>query len=177
LISETASSKRTGVYFTSFFAGEDYNIKAFAKGYWVYKENLNINQITTFENITHDILLNKVFLDEEIKSDNLRFESESVELSPLAKAELDNILTLLFLNPSIHVEVIGHTDNLEALVTNALDLSTGRASSVASYLVKHGLRESRVKIKGVEDKFPKSNEDSNSGREKNRRVEIRVTAF
>ncbi len=177
LISETASSKRTGVYFTSFFAGDDYNIKASAHGYWVYKEDLNINQITTFENITKDILLNKIFLGEEIKTDNLKFESESAELSPLAKAELDNILALLFLNPTVHIEILGHADNLESLITDALKLSKTRASSVASYLVKHGLREERIKIKGLGSSDPKSFEDTNSGRQRNRLVEIKVTAF
>jgi len=177
LISETASSKRTGVYFTSFFAGDDYNIKASAKGYWVYKEDLNINQITTFENITKDILLNKIFLGEEIKADNLKFDSESAELSPLAKAELDNILALLFLNPTVHIEILGHADNLESLITDAIQLSKTRASSVASYLVKHGLRESRIKIKGLGSSYPKSFEDTNAGRQKNRSVEIKVTAF
>ena len=43
LISETASSNRTGVYFTSFFAGDNYSLKAYSKGYWVFKENLNLH--------------------------------------------------------------------------------------------------------------------------------------
>jgi len=177
LISETASSKRTGVYFTSFFAGENYNITVSSHGYWVTKEDLNINQITTFENITKDILLNEIFLGEEIKNDNLKFDNESSELSPLAKAELDNILSTLFLNPTVHIEILGHTDNLEALVTDAPKLSKTRAAAVASYLVKNGLKESRVKIKGLGDDAPISKEDTNAGREKNRSVEIRVNAF
>lgn len=177
LISETASSKRTGVYFTSFFAGEDYSIKASSHGYWVYQENLNVNQITTFENITHDILLNEIFLGEEIKTDNLKFDNESAELSPLAKAELDVVLTTLFLNPTVHIEILGHTDNLEALITDATKLSESRASAVASYLVKHGLKESKIKIKGLGETDQISFDDTNEGRQKNRSVQIKVTAF
>ncbi len=177
LISETASSKRTGVYFTSFFAERQYNITAVSKGYWIYKADLNINQITTFENITHDILLNKIFLDEEIKTENLKFKKESDELSPLALAELDNLLPTLFINPAIHIEISGHTDNIEALLLSPTELSKARASAVASYLVKHGLKESRIQIKALGNSSPISQDDSETGRARNRRVEIKVAAF
>ncbi|MCF6366128.1 MAG: OmpA family protein [Bacteroidales bacterium] len=177
LISETASSKRTGVYFTSFFAGKDYNIKATSKGYWTYKANLNIQQVTTFENITHDILLKKIVIDEEIKTDNLSFKPENAELSPLAMAELDNMLSILFLNPDIHIEISGHTDNMEALLVNPIELSKIRASSVASYLVKNGLDEARMKIRAMGNSSPRTQDDSDAGRARNRRVEIRVAAF
>jgi len=177
LISETASSKRTGVYFTSFFAGNDYNIKATSKGYWTYKANLNIQQVTTFENITHDILLKKIIINEEIKTDNLHFKSYKAELSPLAMAELDNMLSTLFLNPSIHIEISGHSDNIEALTVNPIELSNARATSVASYLVKHGLSEKRIIIKSMGNSSPVTQDDSNSGRARNRRVEIRVAAY
>ncbi|MCD6555600.1 MAG: carboxypeptidase regulatory-like domain-containing protein, partial [Bacteroidales bacterium] len=90
LISETASSRRTGVYFTSFFAGDNYTIKVKAQGYWTYTEDLYLNQITTFDNVNRDILLRKTYIDEEIRTENLKFKSESSELSALAKAELDN---------------------------------------------------------------------------------------
>ena len=177
LISETASSNRTGVYFTSFFAGDAYNIKVFAKGYWVVKENLNIQQVTTFENITKDVLLRKMNIDDEIKMDNLGFKSESAQLSPLAKAELDNMISMLNLNSSVHIEVSGHTDNIEALLTNAVQLSDARAKNVAAYLVKNGLQENRIKIKAMGNSDPISKEDTERGREQNRRVDIKVAGF
>ncbi len=177
LISETASSKRTGVYFTSFFAGDNYYIKTTAKGYWTYKADLNIQQVTTFENLNHDILLNKIFLEEEIKTDNLNFKSESATLSPLAKAELDNIVNLLYLNPSVHIEVLGHADNVEALILNPTGLSEARATVVAAYLIKRGIREHRIKTKGLSNLFPKTTDDSEDGRARNRIAEIIVTAF
>ncbi len=177
LISETASSKRTGVYFTSFFAGEDYSIKAETEGYWTYRANLNINQVTTFENVTHDILIKKINLDDEIKTDNLKFNSEKSNLSPLAMAELDNILSMFFANPSVHIEISGHTDNVEALLVSPLELSKARASAVASYLVKNGLDEKRIKIKVLGNTSPATLDDSETGRARNRRVELRVAAY
>ncbi len=177
LISETASSNRTGVYFTSFFAGDNYYLKAYSKGYWVYTENLNIQQVTTFENINLDVMLKKIIIDEEIKEDKFRFKSESAELTPLAKAELDNILALLSLNPSIHIEISGHTDNIETLLVNAKQLSVARASAVAAYLVKNGMKENQIKIIARGNSDPKSKEDSEDGRTRNRRVDIKVAGF
>jgi outer membrane protein OmpA-like peptidoglycan-associated protein len=177
LISETASSNRTGIYFTSFFAGENYDIRVFSKGYWVYKDFLNIQQVTTFENLTVDVLLKKINIDDEIKTDNLRFRSENADLSPLAQAELDNIVSLLYLNPSVYIEVSGHTDNIEALLTDPKKLSLSRAKAVADYLIKEGIPENRIKLIAMGSTRPVTKEDSEDGRARNRRVEIRVAAF
>ncbi|NPA67258.1 MAG: OmpA family protein [Chlorobi bacterium] len=177
LISETASSRRTGVYFTSFFAGENYGIKVKAKGYWTYTEDLYINQITTFDNINKDILLQKIYIDEELKTENLKFKPESSELSPLAKAELDNLLGTLFLNPEVIIEIDGHVDDMEALMTDGRQLSKERAEAVANYLIKHGLSPKRVKIKALSNSDPKSNIDSPEGRARNRRVSIKIAGF
>jgi len=177
LISETASSRRTGVYFTSFFAGSNYNIKVKAKGYWTYSEDLYLNQITTFDNINRDILLRKMYIDEEIKTENLRFKSENSELSALAKAELDNLISILFLNPDVIIEIGGHTDDMEALSVNGRQLSESRAKTVAAYLESHGLSKKRIKIKAMSNNDPKSRLDSPEGRAQNRRVTIKVAGF
>ncbi len=177
LISETASSRRTGVYFTSFFAGENYNIKVKAKGYWTYTEDLYLNQVTTFDNVNRNILLRKTYIDEEIRTENLRFKSGSAELSPLAKAELDNLITTLFQNPEIIIEIGGHVDDMEALTLDGKKLSLTRAETVADYLKKHGLSEKRIKLRAYSNFSPKSQLDTPEGRAQNRRVTIKVAGF
>jgi outer membrane protein OmpA-like peptidoglycan-associated protein len=177
LISETASSNRTGIYFTSFFAGENYSIRVFSKGYWVHKEFLNIQQVTTFENLTTDVMLKKINIDEEIKTDNLRFSTENSELSPLAKAELDNIITLLFLNPQVHIEISGHADNIEALIIDPKRISESRAKAVAAYLTAGGIQNNRIKIVAMGSTRPVTKDDTEDSRARNRRVEIRIAAY
>ncbi|NOZ35069.1 MAG: OmpA family protein [Chlorobi bacterium] len=177
LISETASSRRTGVYFTSFFAGDNYNIKVKAKGYWTYSEDLYINQITTFDNVNRDVLLRKIFIDEEIKTENLLFKTGKSELSALAHAELDNLISTLFLNPDVIIEINGHVDDMEALTVNDKQLSEMRAKAVAEYLTKKGLSAKRIKIRAVSNSDPKSRLDTPEGRAQNRRVSIKVAGF
>ncbi len=177
LISETASSRRTGVYFTSFFAGDNYLIKVKAKGYWTYQDELFISQVTTFDNINKDILMKKIYIDEEMKTENLKFKPQSAELSALAHAELDNLLSTLFLNPDVIIEVDGHVDDKEALLVNGKQLSEARAKAVASYLIKHGLSKSRVKIRALSNSDPISRLDTPEGRAQNRCVNIKVAGF
>ena len=177
LISETASSRRTGVYFTSFFAGDSYTIKVKALGYWTYTEDLYLNQVTTFDNVNRDILLRKTYIDEEIKTENLKFKSENSELSALAKAELDNLVSILFLNPDVIIEIGGHTDDMEALSINGKQLSETRAKAVAAYMKQHGLSEKRIKIRALSNHDPKSRLDTPEGRALNRRVSIIVAGF
>jgi outer membrane protein OmpA-like peptidoglycan-associated protein len=177
LISETVSSERTGVYFTTFFAGKNYTIKAESDGYWVYYDKLEINQITTFDNITRDIMMRKIVKDEKLRTENLHFETDKSELSTAARAELDVILTLLFQNPTIKIEISGHTDEVEALKTNAQKLSEDRAKSVATYLKSHGLPPERTEIIGKGATDPATADPSEAGRTKNRRVDLKVVKF
>jgi outer membrane protein OmpA-like peptidoglycan-associated protein len=177
LISETVSSERTGIYFTTFFAGKNYTIKAETDGYWVYYDKLEINQITTFDNITRDILLRKINQDEKLRTENLTFSPEKSDLSTAAQAELDNILSLLFMNPTVKVEISGHADDVEAIKTNAQKLSDDRAKAIANYLKSHGLPPQRVEIVGRASTSPVSNDASEAGRAKNRRVELKVLKF
>ncbi len=177
LISETVSSERTGIYFTTFFAGKNYTIKAETDGYWVYYDKLEINQITTFDNITRDILLRKINQDEKLRTENLTFYPEKSDLSTAAQAELDNILSLLFMNPTVKVEISGHADDVEAIKTNAQKLSDDRAKAIANYLKSHGLPPQRLEIVGRASTSPVSNDASEAGRAKNRRVELKVLKF
>lgn len=81
------------------------------------------------------------------------------------------------------IEVVGHTDNvpvakpetLERFPRGNLELSLGRALSVADFLVKSGgVTASRIACVGYGEHRPVSDNRSEDGRRKNRRVEIRV---
>ncbi|MCD6556071.1 MAG: OmpA family protein, partial [Bacteroidales bacterium] len=129
------------------------------------------------DNVNRDILLRKTYIDEEIRTENLKFKSESSELSALAKAELDNLVSTLFLNPDIIIEIGGHTDDMEALSVNAKQLSEMRAKAVADYMKQRGLSEKRMKIRALSNHDPKSRLDTPEGKAQNRRVSIIVAGF
>lgn len=177
LVAEAASSLRTGEYYTTFFAGESYELIAESKNYWNYKEKLEIDQITAFDNITRDILLNKIYEGEVLRVDNLTFSYGRFDLSQIAKVQLDVVIKRLTDNPSVHVQIVGYTDNIEAINLNAKSVSEQRANSVADYLKSKGLQPNRISIKGEGDKNPAHDNDTENGRAMNRRVEIIVLKY
>ena len=136
---------------------------------------LDLNQITTIENINRNVMMDKIEEEEELSTNNLYFETRSSELNPTAKAELDKIKELLQLNPTIVVQCIGHTDNTEA---NADKLSIDRAKAVSKYLYESGLSDNNMeKPLGMGSTDPDNTDNSEEGRKLNRRVTIKVVSF
>ena len=69
--------------------------------------------------------------------------------------------------------IIGHTDNIGNYHFNE-NLSLNRAKAVCDYLIEQGVHHDRLKFEGKGSKQPLANNDSEIGRQKNRRVEIKI---
>jgi outer membrane protein OmpA-like peptidoglycan-associated protein len=105
---------------------------------------------------------------------NFFFDSGKSDLKQESLVELENIQKLLASNPSLKVQINGHTDNLGSAATNKV-LSLKRSTSVVDYLVSHGIAASRLSAKGYGSERPiVSNDDEQGGREINRRTEIEI---
>jgi outer membrane protein OmpA-like peptidoglycan-associated protein len=76
--------------------------------------------------------------------------------------------------PSLKVEISGHTDNIGSETTNQ-KLSEDRANSVVSYLSKKGVTSSRLAGKGYGSSKPVASNNSEDGRQQNRRTEFEIT--
>jgi outer membrane protein OmpA-like peptidoglycan-associated protein len=86
---------------------------------------------------------------------------------------LDIVAHILKANPSISVEVQGHTDNKGKHDYN-VDLSQRRAESVKAYLVEQGVDEWRLKAVGYGPDKPIASNATKKGRDENRRVEFHI---
>ena len=86
---------------------------------------------------------------------------------------LDLAAEILIKYPEMQVEIAGHTDNLGPEAYN-LKLSQGRAQAVVDYLVKTGVAATQLSAKGYGESLPLKSNDSEAGRERNRRVELRI---
>lgn len=165
------SSSQTGDYNISFMADDSYLLEVLADGYWYHSENLNLNQVTTFLNVTKDILLKPISIGSKIEL-NIRFGINKTDLAPESVAELNRLIKLLKDNGNIKIEVQGHSDDLEALSNP--QISEERAKKVARYLIENGF--SNLQIRGFGNTVPISSNDTEQGRETNRRVEIEVVS-
>lgn len=99
------------------------------------------------------------------------FPYNSNELTREAMAALDQIADFLTAHPELKVAVRGYTDAVGALSYN-LSVSQFRANSIKSYLVGKGVAASNLTAQGMGPKDPLASNETQSGREQNRRVEI-----
>ena len=94
-------------------------------------------------------------------------------MQPASFAELDGLADFLRKNPTVRVEIGGHTDSVGDDAANRL-LSENRARSVCNYLISNGLAENRLAAKGYGETQPVGENATEAGRAANRRVECRV---
>ena len=103
--------------------------------------------------------------------EDVLFEVNGAALQPGAQTELLRLADYLKRNPDRKILIEGHTDNTGGSDYN-LQLSQLRAQSVESYLVSSGVPADRIRAIGYGETRPEAPNDSATGRQQNRRVEI-----
>ncbi len=104
---------------------------------------------------------------------NLFFDTGKAVLRPESRTELDKLQQFFKANPSLKVEIAGHTDNVGSSSAN-LKLSQERANAVVSYLVSKGIARTVFKAQGYGDSQPAVANTTEENRQLNRRIELRV---
>lgn len=104
---------------------------------------------------------------------NLLFEKQLFNIQTKSFEELKSLAQVLALRQDIMIEVEGHTDNRGDDAEN-MQLSKDRANEVKAYLVKNGIEGNRVKVSYYGETKPMGNNESESGRQMNRRVRIKI---
>lgn len=105
---------------------------------------------------------------------DLLFDTSDFELQEKNKEILDTLLSIVSnIEEEFFVKVSGHTDNTGELKYN-VSLSESRAKAVSFYLFKNGLPAKAIDYRGFASLKPIASNDTEEGREKNRRVEIKI---
>ncbi len=102
---------------------------------------------------------------------HVTFEQSSYNLLPSSYPELDKLADYLRKNPSLTVEIVGHTDNVGDPRLN-LALSENRAKVVRHYIIEKGIVEERITAKGYGGTRPLTSNANETERAQNRRVEL-----
>lgn len=160
------------------------------------KENKTIDTLFT-DNISSDIEPVQMGVGTKFTLENIEYDFDKSTLRPASKVELDRLVIILNEQKDIKVEISSHTDakrNVEmakrafkqrgqTYTKEAHDkmskaynnrLSQRRAQSVVTYLVKHGIAKSRLVAKGSGEEEPIATNDTEEGRQKNRRTQFKV---
>ncbi len=127
----------------------------------------------TTERIMKELASGAVRSGQTIQMQKLQFEADSTNITDDNKPLLDEIYVFLKDNPSIVVEIGGHTNNLPP-PEYCDELSTARARAVAEYLVQQGIDPERVFYKGYGKRKPLFSNATEDGRRRNQRVEIKI---
>lgn len=112
--------------------------------------------------------------DSLITLGDLLFEYNSDKLQSAHITPLESLAVFLHARPNINVEVTGHTDNTGQERHN-VSLSTRRAQVVMEYLVDHGAVFERITFEGFGSSRPVADNKTAQGRQRNRRVEVRLS--
>ncbi|HTJ23536.1 MAG TPA: OmpA family protein [Gemmatimonadaceae bacterium] len=105
----------------------------------------------------------------------LLFDFDSDRLRAESKTNLDNLAKSLSDFGDSKLLLVGHTDDVGTDSYN-LDLSRRRAAAVADYLISRGVPAARIATSGRGEAEPVAPNDTDSDRQKNRRVEVAISA-
>ncbi len=113
---------------------------------------------------------------EEVKwfdFDRILFSTGSAELNPASLDQIGGIYEILNAYPNIEVKIGGYTDNVGDPAQN-LQLSQARAERIMKELITMGISSNRLKAEGYGEQHPVGDNNTEEGRELNRRVALRV---
>ncbi|MFN4145264.1 MAG: OmpA family protein [Runella sp.] len=165
---------RTGEYKIVLPKGIKYGMRAVAKDFIAEGQNIDLTDIKDFKEVTgKNLTLVPIQVNEVGVLNNLFFDTGKAELRPESYPELDRMVLTFNENPGLVLEIGGHTDNVGSDASN-LKLSQDRADAVREYLIGKGIEPDRVQSKGYGEAKPKSTNDTEEGRQTNRRVEFKI---
>ena len=127
-----------------------------------FKDNINI--------VTYEEMKEK---QTSVRINNIFFDFNESKLKSESYLELDRLYKFLNDNPAINIEVSGHTDNVGSDEYNQ-NLSLARANTVKDYLTGKGINAGRITSKGYGKSNPVATNDTDEGRQLNRRVEFKI---
>lgn len=175
----TQSKPDKGDYEINLPGGELYAIRAEAAGYVSESRTLDLRDLSVDKKVDANFVLRAIEvvpIEKEaiIRLNTILFDFAKAELKPDAFPELERVVELMRARPAMVIEVGGHTDNIGSDEFNQ-NLSEQRANAVLKFIVSKGIHKGRVTAVGYGEKKPRvSNDDEESGRELNRRVEFRI---
>ncbi|MBI3501623.1 MAG: PD40 domain-containing protein [Bacteroidetes bacterium] len=173
VIATFKSNSATGKYLVSLPAGKNYGIAVKKEGYLFHSENFDIPASASSQEFVKDIPMKNIAVGSKIVLKNIFFDFDKATLRPESTAELERLMKFLTDIPSMKIEISGHTDSKGADDYN-MKLSQNRAQSVVDYLASHGIDKSRLTAKGYGETKPIATNDTDEGRQLNRRTEFEI---
>lgn len=172
----TVKSDPQGNFLVPLPVGKDYAFNVNKSGYLFYSDNFSLkdkNPETPFEK---NIPLQPIEANASVVLHNIFFDSKAYALKPSSVSELEKLIRLLQENPTMKIEISGHTDNVGSDKDNLL-LSENRAKAVVNYLTEKGIAAGRLTAHGYGETQPLAGNETEEGRAQNRRTAFKVISL
>ncbi len=163
----TAQSADDGFIETPLTEG-DYIAHLTAQGYMPKDDTLH------FVRDTFDLYMQHIKEGIKVKIENLFFATNKTYILPQSEQAMSDLANFLLENPSVKIHIEGHTDAVGTDEANQI-LSEGRANSVRNDLTKRGVAADRMTAEGKGEREFVADNDTEEGRQLNRRVEFTIT--
>jgi outer membrane protein OmpA-like peptidoglycan-associated protein len=175
-ISDVTADPKNGEYLMVLTEGADYALYVDKEGYLFQSLSFNYSEQAEKkiqEPVHIDIYLQPITKGKETVLNNIFFDTDKYEIKDISKPELNKVAGFLKDNPEISISINGHTDNQGGEAYNK-ELSTKRAKAVYQYLIASGISEERLKYQGFGQSKPIASNDTQEGRQKNRRIAFEI---
>lgn len=144
-------------------------------GHYMDKQQQEMEAALADEQARHELEIQQLE-NETLKIDianEVSFDFDSAALKPAFTPTLDKVAGVLQRYPNTIIHVVGHTDSVGSESYNQR-LSERRAQAVVDYFVSHGVLSDRLYAIGRGETEPRATNETEAGRQLNRRVEIFV---
>jgi outer membrane protein OmpA-like peptidoglycan-associated protein len=167
------SNKDEGDFLATITSGKNYGLNISKSGYLFYSENFSLIGYKEQKPFHIKALLSPIEVGNKVILKNIFFDTNKFDIRDESKAELSKLIEFLNVNPTVHIEISGHTDNAGADQFNQT-LSENRARSVYEYLVTNGIAATRLVYKGYGKTQPIAPNTTDEEKAKNRRTEFMI---
>lgn len=149
-----------------------YLFTASAEGYLNSTDSVQVEsqEITP---VIKNLYLTPIEVGLTVRLKNIYFDFDKTTLKSESFVELNKVVDFLKQNPSVSIEISGHTDSKGSDTYNQ-NLSQGRSQAVVDYLISQGIDSSRLEAHGYGESKPIDSNETEDGRANNRRVEFTV---
>ena len=162
----------TGEYKIVLPYGKMYAVRAEAKDFISTSQRVDLTQKGTYKELSGgDMRVIPISIGSSITLNNIFFEFGKATLQPSSFVELNRIVEIMQDNPTLEVEIQGHTDNVGTAAINKR-ISQERADAVRAYLLQRKIAATRIKSSGFGFERPIASNDTPEGQAQNRRVDF-----
>jgi outer membrane protein OmpA-like peptidoglycan-associated protein len=176
-IGRIQTSPTDGSYTIAVPKGYKYGLRAKAKGYLPESMSLNLEKLEQDTEKKIDLFLVPIESGSVISLNNLFFDIDQYVIKPESYPELNRLKAFMTENPDVRIEISGHTDDTGNDEINQ-KLSLNRAEAAKNFILKDKrINPDRIAIQGYGKLKPVASNATDDGRQKNRRVELKIISL